>query len=94
MTVATVHGARPLSKPPFLTMGVGTEQPAGFTVVVVVTVVVKTVVGVGWAVNIQEQALLKREAGYVVAAKSRFAGSSSPRFAAPAVTVALGWNQY
>lgn len=47
MTVATTHGASPLSKPPFLTIGVGTVQPLGFTVVVTVTVVVKTVVGVG-----------------------------------------------
>ena len=90
MTVATVQGARPLSKPPFLTMGVGTEHPVGFTVAVVVTVVVKTVVGVGWAVRMQEQALLRRDAGYVVAPRSRLMGSSRPRFAAPAVTVALG----
>lgn len=38
----------------------------------------------------QEHALLKRDAGYVVAPKSRFAsGASRSRFAAAAVTVAL-----
>lgn len=88
MTVATVHGARPLSKLPFFTIGVATVQVPAPTVVVVVTVVVKIVVGVGLAVRMQEQALLRREAGYwVVAGKSRL--SSRLRLAAPAVTVAL-----
>lgn len=42
----------------------------------------------GFAVRMQEHALLNRDAGYwVVAAKALF--SSIPRFAAPAVTVAL-----
>ena len=47
----------------------------------------------GWAVKMQEHALLRREAGYwVVAAKARF--SSIPRFAASTVTVALGTYQH
>ena len=69
----------------------GAQLAAGETVVVVVTVVVRTVVGVGCAVNMQEQALLRREAGYcVVAARARF--SSKPRFAAPAVMVTLVYD--
>ena len=86
MTVATAQGAWPFSKLPFFTIGVGTVQLPPPTVVVVVTVVVYTVVGLGVAVKMQEQALLRREAGYcVVAGKSRL--SSRPRLAA--ATVAL-----
>lgn len=48
------------------------------------------VVGAGWAVRMQEQALLRRAGRYVVAARSRFCSES--RFAARlevAVTVVL-----
>lgn len=79
----TVQGARaPVSKLPFLTIGVGTEQIEGFVTVTVVATVVETVVGDGAAVRMQEHALLSLDAGNeVVAGRSRFA--------LPAVTVAL-----
>ncbi|KAL9023779.1 MAG: hypothetical protein Q9180_008111, partial [Flavoplaca navasiana] len=53
----------PVSKSPFLTIGVEAEQaPAGFTFAVRV---VWTVVADGIAVRIQEQALLTLAGGYV-----------------------------
>lgn len=71
-----------VSKSPFLTMGSASVQLGGVTGLVVVWVIVfvdvYTVVGVGVAVRMQEQALLSREGGKaVVAGKSRLAGAAA-----------------
>ena len=73
MNGVKVQGARaPVSKSPFLTIGVGTEQVEDFVTVTVVKTLVETVVGEGAAVRIQEQALLSLDAGNeVVAGRSR-----------------------
>lgn len=56
--------------------------------VTVATTVVTTVVGEGVAVRMQEQALLSRDGGYVVAGKSRF-----PRAAGAIVVLANGKDE-
>lgn len=68
MTWVSAHGARePLSKSPFLTIGVAAEQAVGEVVAVVALTVamtvVTTVVGDGVAVRMQEQALLSLDGG-------------------------------
>lgn len=88
MTWVSAHGARePLSKPPFLTIGVATEHPVGEVVAVVAvtvaTTVVTMVVGERVAVRMQEQALLSLDGGYVVTGRSRLP-------LAAGVTVVLG----
>ena len=68
----SVQGARaPVSKLPFFTIGVAAAGQ--LFAVTVETTVVTTVVGVGVAVRMQEQALLSLDAGYVVMGISRLA---------------------